>query len=186
MLCPDRKALVATFNFYLKDSGTSAPATWGEGDRYEIGNQMKALFDDVCAEAACPFDNSDFWWDPTGGDIPLLIYFVDGQADSLVRRIRPHANLGGGGTTHVSPTGNLAEVYISGGTIFNDSAAGLGRLAFHEAMHNLLNMGNNLHAVGGGGLASAVVFENTNLTQRNKALMAPALGRKVAQNTTFL
>jgi hypothetical protein len=34
----------------------------------------------------------------------------------------------------------VSEVYIARGASFNDSSAGLGRLAFHETMHNLLKM----------------------------------------------
>jgi hypothetical protein len=174
---------VMSFNVYLKDKGTSSP-TWSEGNRSEIGNVLKALFDEVCATKKGGFIDSDFSWIPPAGKIPLLIYFVDSQAKSLVRKIKKHATLGLGGTTWPFPEGTLSEVYIAGG---ENSAALLGRLAFHEAMHNLLKMGDEqLHGHGGEGLASKYIVENTPLTKKNKALMAPALVNDVAQYTAFL
>src|SRR5206468_1863187 len=117
-----------------------------EGDCYMVGVEMKALFDEVCQLSACPFDASDFWWDPTTvGDTELLIYFVDSQSDSLVHRVRPKSLLGQGGTTHTSTAGNLSEVYLSAVQNDADSARALAVLAFHEAMHNLLRWGNKLH-----------------------------------------
>ena len=67
-----------------------------------------------------------------------------------------------------------------------DSARALAVLAFHEAMHNLLKRGNDLHAMGGMGLAAATVFPNSKLTQRNKELMAAAMGKNIPQNQSFL
>lgn len=61
-------------------------------------------------------------------------------------------------------------------------------LAFHEAMHNKLKRGGSLHshAVGGGGMASATVYANTQLNQQNVDKMASALATAVTQNTGFL
>jgi hypothetical protein len=178
---------VTTYNFYLKDSGTSAPGFWGEGDRYVLGLELKKLFDAICALPACPFSDSDFWWDPvTVGDTDLLIYFVDAPSASLVRRIRPQAPLGGGGTTHISAAGNLSEVYLSATSGQSDRVRALTVLAFHEAMHNLLKMGQGLHGAGGMGLAAATVFANSQLTAKNKELMAKVMGTKVPQNASFL
>jgi hypothetical protein len=175
-----------TFNFYLKDLGTSG-SSWGEGDRYVIGVNMKGLFDTVSADQNCAFSDSDFFWDPAAsGSLTLVIYFVDDHASSVLRRIRPSSPLGPGGTTHISGAGNLSEVYLSAAAGQADTAAALARLAFHEGMHNLLNRGQSLHASGGGGLASETIFANTNLTQRNIDLLAPAVSNTPAQNTSFL
>jgi hypothetical protein len=175
-----------TYNFYLKDK-TTAAANWGEGDCYVTGIELKTLFDEVCQLAACPFSDSDFWWDPTSvGDTSLLIYFLDGQGSSLVRKVRPKAPLGGGGTTHVSSAGNLSEVYISAGANDSNPARAMAVLAFHEAMHNLLKMGQGLHGAGGMGLAAETVYSNSKLTKKNKDLMAVVMGKKILQNTSFL
>jgi hypothetical protein len=177
---------IMTYNFYLKNAATSGPA-WGEGDRYVIGIELKALFDEVCQLAACPFNDSDFWWDPKSvNDTSLLIYFVDDRGSSLVRKVRPRVPLGAGGTTHVSTAGNLSEVYVAAAAQDSNSARALAVLAFHEAMHNLLKMGQGLHGSGGMGLAAATVYSNSQLTQRNKDLMAGVMGKTVPQNTSFL
>jgi hypothetical protein len=178
---------MTTYNFYLKDNATSGPGTWGEGDRYVLGMELKQLFDEVCQLSSCPFDISDFWWDPTSiSATSLLIYFVDDQSSSLVQQIKPNSSLGGGGTTHISSAGNLSEVYVSAGASDPNSARAWAVLAFHEAMHNLLKMGNSLHASGGMGLAAQTVYSNSNLTQRNKELVAAVMGKTIPQNTSFL
>jgi hypothetical protein len=175
-----------TYNFYLKNAATSGP-NWGEGDCYVVGVEMKTLFDEVCQLASCPFNDSDFWWDPTTvGDTSLLIYFVDGHGSSLVRKIRPKASLGAGGTTHVSTAGNLSEVYVSAAANDDNSARALAVLAFHEAMHNLLKLGQGLHGSGGMGLAAETVYSNSKLTHKNKELMAGVMGKQIPQNTSFL
>jgi hypothetical protein len=102
-----------TYNFYLKDAASSG-TDWGEGTRYVVGNELKSLFDQVCALVACPFSMSDYWWDPPNvDDTSLLVYFVNGHGGSKVRKLKPGAALGAGGTTHISGAGNLSEVYVS-------------------------------------------------------------------------
>jgi hypothetical protein len=55
----------------------------------------------------------------------------------------------------------------------------LARLAFHECMHNKLRLGNETH--GRGGLASASVSADTQLTEQNVANMAAAMKTAVPQ-----
>ncbi len=156
------------YNFYLKDAATGG-ANWGEGTCYVVGMELKNLFDEVCQLPSCPFSDSDFWWDPTSvTDTSLLIYFVDGPSSSLVRKVRPKAPLGVGGTTHISNAGNLSEVYVSVAANDSNPARALAVLAFHEAMHNLLKTGQGLHGSGGMGLAAAIVYSNSKLTQKNQ------------------
>jgi hypothetical protein len=177
---------MATYNFYLKNA-TSDAFNPGEGGLYTIGLEMKALFDEVCQLDACPFSDSDFWWDPTTvSDTSLLVYFVDGKGSSLVHKVKPKWPLGAGGTTHISTADNLSEVYVSAATNNANPARALAVLAFHEAMHNLLKMGQSLHGSGGMDLAAVKVFSNSKLTQKNKDLMAGVMGDKILQNTSFL
>ncbi len=58
-------------------------------------------------------------------------------------------------------------------------AGDLGALAFHESMHHKMLTGHALHSQGG--LASATVDKNTQLTSPNKEGMAKALTTKVTQ-----
>jgi hypothetical protein len=175
---------MSTYNFYLKDATTST-SNLGEGDLYIIGREMKALFDEVCLLDACPFSDSDFWWDRVD-EKALLVYFVDDRDSSLVHKVKPGSALGPAGTTHISPAGNLSEVYVSAAASDVDSTRALAVLAFHEAMHNLLKRGQSLHAMGGMGLAAETVFSNSKLTQKNKELMAGVMDKEILQNTSFV
>jgi hypothetical protein len=185
---------VSTYNFRLSDQVRgSNPGVWGEGTAYVVGNYLKEFFDRVCTSPLTPYSDSDFWWDSSPSDVradEVLIYFLDSKSDSLVQQVSAGATLGPGGTTLIRSSGNLSEVYVreslaamGGGA---DVARGLAVLAFHEAMHNKLKLGGSLHSTGGGGMAAATVFANTNVNTGNIAKMAPALSRTVAQNTSFL
>jgi hypothetical protein len=185
---------MSTYNFRLSDQvRDSHPGVWGEGTAYAIGNYLKEFFDEVCSSPLTSYSDSDFWWDSSSSDVrphEVLIYFLDSQADSLVRKVAAGASLGPGGTTLIRSSGNISEVYVreslaamgSGG----DFARGLAVLAFHEAMHNKLKLGGSLHATGGGGMAATTVFANTKLSSKNIQQMAAALGRSVPQNLSFL
>lgn len=174
------------YNFYLKDAADSGQH-WGEGTRYVVGNELKKMFDEVCVLDACPFSSSDYSWDPQSvDDTSLLVYFVNGHDESKIRIVKPGTGLGPGGTTHISSAGNLSEVYVSAADGQDNPARAIAVLAFHEAMHNLLKLGNGLHATGGMGLAAATIFSNSSLSPKNKALMAPVMGKKIRQNSSFL
>ena len=185
---------MSIYNFRLSDQVRgSNPGVWGEGTAYVVGNYLKEFFDEVCASPLTPYSGSDFWWDSSASDVranEVLIYFLDSKADSLVQQVSPSVTLGPGGTTVIRSAGNLSEVYVreslaamGGGA---DLARGLAVLAFHEALHIKLKLGGSLHSTGGGGIAAATVFANTNLNARNIAKMAPALSLSVQQNVSFL
>jgi hypothetical protein len=182
-----------TYNFFLSDQtsefdGLNYVSQMGEGGMYSIGKYLEGFFDEICQLDSCPFDSSDFTWNPPASAVSgmLLIYFVNSQASSLVRQVIQGKELGDGGTTFVSPTGNLSEVYFTFADQANDAARALAIVAFHEAMHNLLQLNNSLHDTGGGGLAAKQVRETTRLTDRNKQLIAPVMGNNIPQNTSFL
>ena len=59
------------------------------------------------------------------------------------------------------------------------NAAVLGRLVFHECMHNKLQMGNEMHAQGG--MAAASVGPDSKLNEANIASMAAAMHKPVRQ-----
>lgn len=175
---------MSQFNVYLKD--VQHGETWGEGDAYEVGNHLKALFDEVCQRPETSFSTSDFWYNPNPGDIgdhELLVYLVPNQGGSVIRGLRPNQSLGPGGTTLITSNWCLTEVYHSAAFNLADANPwrGLAVLCFHELMHNKLKRGNILHTNGGGGLARGTVFSNYTLSATNKVLMASALSNKVPQ-----
>ena len=134
---------------------------------------------------------------PAGGFIPgpswslgkadvgphdVVVYFVADPSRTLTGAARttppPQDNPNLGGWTAQSAHGVVSEVYLDG----NLPARRLGKCAFHEIMHNKLDVGasvlQDLHTQGGGGLATPPTNEWTPLTQRNITLMAANLFRR--------
>jgi hypothetical protein len=142
------------------------------------------------AYPATRYTESDFWWDPPASDVTgdsVLIYFLRTSAESLVARREPgFSQLGGGGTTRRSGPGTISEVYVEsllqGGTIGNMQA--LINVAFHEAMHNKLRAGQNMHT--DGGLAAETNRPGDTLNDTNIRRMRAALETPVVQDTQYL
>jgi len=185
---------MSVYNFHLVDHVLrSLPEVWGEGTAYVVGLYLKEFFDEVCTSPSTSFASSDFHWNTAAEYLrppEVVIHFLTEKSDSLVRKISSGAQLGPGGTTRIHASGNLSEVYVreslvamGGGA---DIARGLAVLAFHEAMHNKLQLGNSLHSKGGGGMAATTVYANTELNQPNIAKMAKALETAVPQNTEYM
>ena len=116
----------------------------------------------------------------------VVIYFVEEPSDSVTDPLEdvpaPDGERLGGYTAH-SSRGTVSEVYVDG----NLPARRLANCAFHELMHNKLDVGGhvlaNLHSGGGGGLASVPTESYTQLTKANIALMAKHLFDHVRQYT---
>ncbi len=139
---------------------------------------------------ATRYTESDFWWDPPAAAVTgdaVLIYFLRTPAESLVVKREPaFTGLGGGGTTRRIGAGTISEVYVEsvlkGGTIGNMQA--LINVAFHEAMHNKLQAGQEMH--NDGGLAAATNWPEDTLNETNIRKMRPALEKAVIQDTQYL
>ena len=181
-----------TFNIYLKDLGASGP-DWGEGDMYQVGTLIKAIFDEVCQHpASTVFSDSDFWWDPSPGTIQnheLLVYFLPDSSASVIVSAQSKYKIDSarsGNSYFLGKAPRISEVYVNPALKFTDRHLLLAKLCFHELMHNKLEP-FNVHAKGGGGLAAASpISSSTPLTEENKKLMAKALNRPVQQYTGAL
>jgi hypothetical protein len=142
------------------------------------------------AYPATRYTESDFWWDPPASDVTgdaVLIYFLRTSAESLVVRREPgFSPLGGGGTTRRTGAGTISEVYVEsllrGGTVGNMQT--LINVAFHEAMHNKLLAGQNMH--NDGGLAADTNWPEDTLNETNIRRMRAALETAVIQDTQYL
>ena len=129
--------------------------------------------------------NKDYSYDVTGDSI--LIYFLRTSAESLIVKREPgFTGLGGGGTTRRIGSGTISEVYVEsllrGGTIGNMQT--MINLAFHEAMHNKLQAGKELH--NDGGLAADRNWPEDTLNDTNIRKMRAALATSVIQDTQYL
>jgi hypothetical protein len=139
---------------------------------------------------ATSYTESDFWWDPPAASVngdSILIYFLRTSTESLIVKREPgFTGLGGAGTTRRIASGTISEVYVEsilrGGTVGNMQT--LINLAFHEAMHNKLQAGNDLH--NDGGLAADTNWPEDTLNETNIRKMRAALETPVVQDTQYL
>ncbi len=109
----------------------------------------------------------------------LLVYFVQSVLDSVVRDMPGSSSVvytSEGGITVMTPAFNASEVHI------NLSSSILPEIAFHELMHNKLNVNDAvLHS--NNGLASVPISPGTTPSPQNKTLMRNALSRTRTQWT---
>lgn len=118
----------------------------------------------------------------------VVVYFVPDPSSSVTSRAGTGGPRGSnlGGFTTTSPRGVVCEVYVDG----NLPARRLANIAFHEIMHNKLDVGtrtlSDLHRQGGGGLARPPTEQWTSLTRENVAIMARHLFLRVPQYTGFM
>jgi hypothetical protein len=121
------------------------------------------------------------WVDSDPGTIQnteLLIYFVRSSLESIVSSLPGYR--GGGGTgdglTAWAGSQTASEVYVS------NSRSYLAEMAFHEAMHNKLHLGDSaLHALDG--LARSPVAAGQRPSANNITRMRAALSREQPQWT---
>lgn len=133
-------------------------------------------------------------------DQSSVIYFLRSPSQSLISKEGVVTNSSGGdaaGRTATTANGVLSEVYVEN----NMPADKLGHIAFHELMHNRLDVGATVIAMGsgdpstagihnaasgGGGLAATPTTGFASLTAKNATLMAKNLVTKIRQNTRYL
>lgn len=110
----------------------------------------------------------------------LICYFMPDSSHSVLQ-YAPGYSSGAGvshGFTFRSSTANASEVYVA--SCRGNGATWFTELAFHELMHNKLNLGNQgLHAKGG--IASATVSAGQTPSAQNLADMRAALGTSRTQ-----
>ena len=157
--------------------------TIGDPTKYrQINLALQAHFDKVAAQLN-PQDKILVAFvpaTPTPTTSDILIYFAPVEFSlvaSFSGRARDPLLDDGDGFTSIKP-GNppsaASEVYAK--TADSDLLAAL---AFHEAMHNKLTLGNEMHKRDG--LAQAVVSPTTQVSATNAAEMAVAFRKSVAQ-----
>lgn len=118
----------------------------------------------------------------------VVVYFVADPSKSVSKAANAPSPTGSnlGGWTVQSANGVVCEVYVDG----NLPAVRLAKIAFHEIMHNKLDVGSrvlsNLHTGGGGGLAKPPTNEWTALTTANKTFLANNLFKPVRQYTAAM
>jgi murein L,D-transpeptidase YcbB/YkuD len=151
------------------NSGLSA------SEKTSIQRMLSAWFTTVCTGSA--YTASVVWTNAVPAAITatdLVCYFMPSQSESVLRKA-PGYSSGAGvshGFTFRSATANASEVYVS--SCRGDGVKWFAELAFHELMHNKLDLGNQeLHAKGG--IAAAAVSAGMTPSTSNYSDMRAAL-----------
>ena len=163
-----------SYKIFVKDM-----ANFQQPGEFRIG--LEGMFDQVCQSNETSFLSSTVLF-TTGGieDHEVLIYLLKSKAQSRIKKVAPSMDLGktSKGNTLISSQGNISEIYTS--ELSDWKMSDIVNLAFHELMHNKLQVGDDLHTDYGFGLAAGDVTGRT-LNERNIEDMAKALATKVPQ-----
>ena len=158
-------------------------AAIGSLSRYsEVMGALQGHFDKVAARLKDRILVAFIPAVPTPTTHDLIIYFVPPEisiVSQFAGRPRNPITDDGDGFTSIktSASGGVtaaAEVYVN-----TTNGKLLAALAFHEAMHNRLALGNRLHARDG--MAQAEVTPDTSVTPANASQMAAGFARSIKQ-----
>jgi hypothetical protein len=156
---------------------------------YRVQNEITFTLWDYLARiaiAAGGFIPGPSWslWSSLLQDFDSVIYFVLNPDASITRRVPGTPGPSGrnlGGFTVSTSKGVICEVYVDG----NLPARRLANIAFHEFMHNRLDVGarvvTDLHTRGGGGLAQPPTSESSQLRDASVKLLAKHIWRSIPQ-----
>jgi hypothetical protein len=198
-----------TFKIWLANTALSKKFNyncWGEGTMFAVGNELVTHFNKVCAHSNSPFTSASFSWERGFvGECDVVVYVVySKEYGSIINKkgkLALHQSASGG---TVSLSGEMiSEVYLEPFDGTANFSTVMANIIFHEIMHNKIDapdektpdpkdknkdptkrkMITDIHASGGGGLASIPVGYGSQLTADNIELMAAALGKKVRQYT---
>ena len=158
---------------------------WGQS----FFTELEKLFTQVCEHPQSGFDDASvFWWTHRpvhqAANEPF-VWLLGSKADSLIRKVyKVRVPDNNAGLTAVRATGNISEIYLDHQA--NQSSIGQAKMAFHELMHNKLQVGNTLHNADFGlGLNKELLDLKTaisaTLDAENIRKMAPALKTPVPQ-----
>jgi hypothetical protein len=151
---------------------------WPSPIRYTIEDLFKRVI-----KTNSDFDSVKVEWSskaPALGTYDLLVYFVASRSkqDSVLVRGGLSSSLGDTGTTAIGGKIVGAEVYLSG---HQDEPVGLGKLAFHELMHNVCLMMDGLHRVPGVSLGKEEITAQTDLSEGDIKLLNKHLKKERTQ-----
>jgi len=152
---------------------------WPSPIRYTIEDLFKEVI-----QSSSDFSSVKVEWssqEPTLGTHDLLVYFVDSRSSSVLvkGKLLSAGDLGDTGTTAISGKIAASEVYLSG---HQSEPKGLGKLAFHELMHNICLMMDGLHAKKLGlRMGAEEINSGTTLNAKDIALLVKNLTKKRVQ-----
>ena len=153
---------------------------WPSPIRYTIEDLFQLVI-----KTNSDFDSVKVEWSskpPVLGTYDLLCYFVGSRSESVLvqGKLSPEATLGDTGTTSIGGQIVGSEVYLSG---HQDEPKALGKLAFHELMHNVCLMKTGLHKVPGVSLGKEEINVGTELSEGDINLLNKHLKKARSQWT---
>ena len=151
---------------------------WPSPIRYTIEDLFQRVI-----KTNSDFDSVKVEWSskpPALGTYDLLCYFVGSKSESVLvqGKLSPAATLGHTGTTSIGGKIVGSEVYLSG---HQDEPKALGKLAFHELMHNVCLMKEGLHKVTGVSLGKEEINVGTDLSEGDINLLNKHLKKARSQ-----
>jgi hypothetical protein len=152
-------------------------------EKTTIQSTLQTWFTTICQTTT--YTASVVWTNAVPASITaadLLCYFMPNQSASVIKLAPGYA--GGAGVSHgftlVTATANVSEVYVS--SCRGSGSMWFTEIAFHELMHNKLNLDNTgLH--GKGGIAVANVSAGMSPSGSNTTDMRTALSTNRPQWT---
>ena len=180
------------YNIYLIDMIPNSGRRlyrFSEPAKARVSDALTALFQQVCATTTR---------DPRASFGPgrphpteLVVYFLTDRAHSIIGRQGGAVPTGHEGLIWWSSAGMISEVYVGPLRDAGSDNVMIAKTAFHECMHNKLDIHPQLGVVGdihdpgpnggGLGLASRVLNPGLSLTPTNIQLMQNALSLDIAQ-----
>ena len=159
---------MAQLNVFLAD--LPGKVAWPSPIRSTLQNYFQRVVDKVGG-----FDGALVRWTsqvPSLGGSDLLVYFVLDPSDSVVKKIGGTPGGADTGYTKFSASGTGAEVYYSR---TQGSTLATANLAFHELMHNITGLGDEMHKRPKLSLGKEVVYPNDDLSVGDIELLRPKL-----------
>lgn len=155
-------------------------------------SELENLFNRVCQNPASGFkEASVYWWT----DRPVhnlvhepIVWLVENKDASMIKQAYKNVQIPShvAGMTFWRDKGMVSEVYLNHPAL--EGSMRQAKMAFHELMHNKLQVGNELHGSDFGFglnrelLDMATIFSAT-LDPENIQKLAPALSKPVTQWT---
>ena len=176
---------MATLNLFiddgLSDADKSRMTYFTEQSRAEVKNFMVALLKDFSA-LGTTFD-FEVGWSMTQEVLRkpglVLVYVRASVSDTLTKSFAgaPSPPANAAGWTVAVNNVTLSKCYVEQ----NWPADKFARIILHEAMHNKLRMGNEMHAKAGAGIASDPIQGWEKVTPTNAKLFSAAVAVDVPQ-----
>lgn len=161
-------------NVYIKNN--LGPFSFDPDDQTPVLNRLTDYFNRIVAGTTWGCRVTIVSTLPAAvADTDLVCYLAEGRLSSTLTNLDHTEVPSRPGWTRRNSAGTVASEVFFGAIPSSERQTLLPNLIFHELMHNKSGMDNELHRLGGGGLASERIFSVTPLTPENIEFMRSRL-----------